>query len=71
MVDFAQMDKDDYGYDWAIEAREHINHYLLNGDYQPFDSLPATALSLPTGHTHPRPLLPLIYTLGLQQKENI
>ncbi len=68
LVDFQNMDKDNYGYDWALEARDTINGYLLHGDYQPlldFDRQgKAFDLAIPT----PDHYLPLLYILGLQQK---
>jgi 4,5-DOPA dioxygenase extradiol len=35
LVDFPNFDKDNYGYDWAIEARETINNYVLEGNFKP------------------------------------
>jgi 4,5-DOPA dioxygenase extradiol len=68
LVDFQNMDKENYGYDWALEARDTINGYLLHGDYQPlldFDRQgKAFDLAIPT----PDHYLPLLYILGLQQK---
>lgn len=68
LVDWQNFDKDNYGHDWAVEAKTTINDYLLNGDYQPlinFDKLSkAVNLAIPT----PDHYLPLIYTLALQQK---
>ncbi len=34
LVDWKNLNKDNYGYDWAIEARENLNNYLLQGDYK-------------------------------------
>ena len=72
LVDFKNFDKDNYGYDWAIEAKETINNYLIDGNYKPLidylNQPEAIQLAIPS----PDHYLPLIYTLGLQQKgENI
>jgi 4,5-DOPA dioxygenase extradiol len=68
LVDFYNFDKDNYGYDWAIEARENINDYLVNENFQPLINFEkqskAFQLSIPT----PEHYLPLIYTLGLKGK---
>jgi 4,5-DOPA dioxygenase extradiol len=68
LVDFKNIHKDNYGFDWAIEAREIINTSLLNGNYtnllQYEKQNKALQLAIPT----PEHFLPLIYTLGLQQK---
>lgn len=68
LVDFHNFDKDNYGFDWAIEARSVINDYLLDGNFQPLIDFEkqskAFQLSIPT----PDHYLPLIYTLGLKGK---
>lgn len=68
LVDFYNFDKDDYGYDWAIEARARINSLLLDGNFQPLleyeKQNQAFQLAIPT----PEHFLPLIYTLGLKDK---
>lgn len=68
MIDFANAYKDDYGYDWAVEARSTINNYLLQGNYKPLldyhKQSKAFQLAIPT----PDHYLPLIYSLGLQEK---
>lgn len=68
LVDFRNFDKDNYGYDWAIEARETINSFLLDGNFQPlidFEKMnKAIQLAIPT----PDHYLPLLYTLGLKEK---
>ena len=69
LVDFQHIDKDNYGYAWAIEAKEKLYNYINNRDFQPLINYhtlsTAVQLSIPT----PEHYLPLIYTLGLQQKE--
>jgi len=69
MVDFRNINTDNYGYDWAVEARSEINDYLLDGNFQPLIDFEkqnkAFQLSIPT----PEHYLPLIYTLGLKGKQ--
>jgi 4,5-DOPA dioxygenase extradiol len=68
MIDVRNWDKDNHGYDWAIEARATTNKYLLDGDFQPLINYQklgkAFQLAIPT----PEHYLPLIYCLGLKQK---
>jgi 4,5-DOPA dioxygenase extradiol len=68
MVDFRNINTDNYGYDWAVEARADINNYLLDGNFQPLIDFEkqskAFQLAIPT----PDHYLPLIYTLGLKGK---
>ncbi|MES2239189.1 MAG: 4,5-DOPA dioxygenase extradiol [Bacteroidota bacterium] len=68
LVDFYNMDIDNYGFDWAIEAREKVNHYLVDGNFQALIDYEkrgtAVQLAIPT----PEHYLPLIYTLGLKEK---
>ena len=67
-VNFSRINEVGYGYDWAIEARETMNHYLLEGNYRPLTDYlnlsDAVRLAVPT----PDHFLPLIYILGMQQK---
>ncbi len=69
LVDFYNMDVDNYGFDWAIEAREKVNQFLLDGNFQAlidYDKLgTAMQLAIPTSEHY----LPLIYTLGLKEKQ--
>ena len=68
-VDFQNFNKEDYGFDWAIEARAKINQHLTSGDFQPLIDYDkqgtAFQLAIPT----PEHYLPLLYSLGLKQKD--
>lgn len=68
LVDFANFDRDNYGYDWAIEARETVNDYLMDGNYKPLIEYDKQSKALQMAIPSPDHYLPLIYTLGLQQK---
>ena len=68
LVDFANFDRDNYGYDWAIEARETVNNYLIDGNYQPLIEYEKQSTAVQMAIPSPDHYLPLIYTLGLHQK---
>jgi 4,5-DOPA dioxygenase extradiol len=68
LVDYPNFDKDNYGYDWAIEARETVNNYLLDGNFQPLIDYEKQSKALQMAIPTPDHYLPLIYTLGLKDK---
>lgn len=68
MVDWPNFDKDNHGYDWAIEVRETINNYLMEGNYQPLIEYNKQGTGFQLAVPTPDHYLPLLYTLGLQQK---
>ena len=72
MVDWANINKVDHGYDWALEAKEKMNNWILDGNHQELINFKnqgkAFNLAIPT----PEHYLPLLYVLGLSnQKEEI
>ena len=69
LVDWANFDKDNYGFDWAIEARERINTYLLNDNFQALIDYEKQGKALQLAIPTPEHYLPLIYTLGLKEKQ--
>ncbi len=67
-VDFANMHRDNYGYDWAIEAHALFNKWLLTGDYQPLINYEYQGAAVQLAIPSPDHFLPLMYTLGMQKK---
>jgi 4,5-DOPA dioxygenase extradiol len=68
LVDFHNFHGDDYGFDWAIEARSKFNQYLLDGDFQPLIDYQKQSRAIQLAIPTPEHYLPLIYTLGLKQQ---
>jgi 4,5-DOPA dioxygenase extradiol len=68
LIDFQNFNRDDYGYDWAIEARSVLNNYLLEGDFQSLIDYEKQSSAIKLAVPSPDHYLPLIYTLGLKQK---
>lgn len=72
MVDFQNINTIGYGYDWAIEAREKTNNWLLDGQFQNLIDYQKQGSTLQLAIPTPDHYLPLIYTLGLKEKsENL
>ena len=69
-VDWKNIDKIGYGYDWALEAREKMNNLILEGDYQSLINYKkqgkAFDLAIPTAEHY----LPLLYILALKSKKD-
>jgi len=70
LVDWDKLNTVDYGFDWALEAREKMKIYIINGDHQSLINYKsqgrAFKLSIPT----PEHFIPLLYTLALQDKND-
>jgi 4,5-DOPA dioxygenase extradiol len=68
LVDFRNMERDNYGFDWAIEARASINKHILDGNYKPLLDYQSLGKSVQLAVPTPDHYLPMIYSLGLHQK---
>lgn len=68
IVDWQNFDKDDYGLDWAVEAKETINQWLLDGNFEPVINYEKQIRVIQMAAPTPDHFLPLIYVLGLKEK---
>lgn len=68
MVDWRNMNTDNYGFDWAIEMHELFKEKIVSGDHQALINYqklsPSAKLAVPT----PDHYFPLMYSLALQDK---
>lgn len=66
MADLKNANRRDYGFDWAIAARQFMNRCIADGNYRPLLEYTkqgrAMQLAIPT----PDHFLPLLYVLGLK-----
>ncbi|WP_317041117.1 dioxygenase family protein [Niabella ginsenosidivorans] len=69
-VAWDKLNADDYAYDWAREAKEKMNQFILNGDHQSlirYDKQGAAfLLSIPS----PEHYMPLLYALALKDNRD-
>jgi 4,5-DOPA dioxygenase extradiol len=67
MVDWRRLNEADYGYDWALEAREKMKKFILDGNHQQLIDYTSQGraynLAIPT----PEHYLPLLYALALKE----
>lgn len=66
MVDWKNINTVGAGWDWAIEAREKTNNWLIDGNFQNLIDYQKQGLSLQYAIPTPDHYLPLIYSLGLK-----
>jgi len=72
LIDWRNINTVGAGWDWAIEAREKTNSWLLDGNFQPIIDYHKQGTSLQYAIPTPDHYLPLIYSLGLKDRsENL
>jgi 4,5-DOPA dioxygenase extradiol len=70
MVDFAHINTPDYGFDWAIEAREVFNKHLLDQNFQALIDYQKLGKSVQLAIPTPDHYFPLIYNLGMSTEKD-
>lgn len=68
LIDWRNIDTVGAGWDWAIEAREKTNNWLVDGNFQNLIDYQKQGTSLQYAIPTPDHYLPLIYSLGLKNK---
>ena len=68
MVAWDKLDKPGFGYDWAIEMHELFKKKIADGDHQALINYETLSKSVKLAIPTPDHYYPLMYTLGLQNK---
>lgn len=68
MVDWKNINTVGHGYDWALEAREKMNKWILNGNHQQLIDYKNHGISFQYAIPTPEHYVPLLYVLGLKDK---
>lgn len=72
LIDWRNINTVGAGWDWAVEAREKTNNWLLDGNFQNIINYQKQGTFMQYAVPTPDHYLPLVYTLGLKDKsENL
>jgi 4,5-DOPA dioxygenase extradiol len=69
MVAWDKLTVDSYGYDWALEAREKMNRFILNDDHASLVNYPAQGRAFQLAIPSAEHYLPLLYALALKKAD--
>jgi 4,5-DOPA dioxygenase extradiol len=69
LVDFARINDEGYGFDWAVEARAKTNQWLMSGDIDALIQYQKQGRALQLAAPTPEHYLPLLYVLGAADKK--
>jgi 4,5-DOPA dioxygenase extradiol len=66
MVAWSKLNVDNYGYDWALEARQKMSEAIMDGNHQPLLQYASQGRAFQLAVPTPEHFVPLLYSLGLQ-----
>lgn len=70
MVAWDRLNDDEYGYDWALEAREKMKSSITSGDHESLINYDSHGKAFKLAIPSPEHYLPLLYTLALKDKND-
>jgi 4,5-DOPA dioxygenase extradiol len=70
MVAWDKLNTDNFGYDWAVEAKEKMKQFILNDDHKSLIDYNLQGSSFKLSVPTPEHFLPLLYALALKEKDD-
>jgi 4,5-DOPA dioxygenase extradiol len=68
MVAWDKLNAGEYGFDWALEARDKMKKNILSGDHKPLINFRSQGKSFDLAIPTPEHYLPLLYALALKEE---
>jgi 4,5-DOPA dioxygenase extradiol len=68
MMAWDKLNADEYGFDWALEARAKMKNFILNGDHQSLINYKSQGKPFELSIPSPEHYLPLLYSLALKEE---
>lgn len=66
LINWQKMNEPEYGFDWALEAKEKLNSFVVSGNHQQLIQYKNLGKSVSLAIPSPDHYLPLLYTLSLK-----
>jgi 4,5-DOPA dioxygenase extradiol len=70
LINWQKMNEPEYGFDWALEAKEKLNNYITTGNYHQLIQYKNLGKSVALAVPSPDHFLPLLYTLALKTEKD-
>jgi len=68
MMAWDRLNDKEYGFDWALEAREKMKKYMTNGDFKQLINYKSQGKAFDLSIPSPEHFLPLLYVLSLKEE---
>ena len=69
MIAWDKLHTAGYGFDWALEAKEKMNQYILGDNHDPLINFRSQGKAFDLAIPSPDHYLPLLYVLGLKGEQ--
>jgi 4,5-DOPA dioxygenase extradiol len=70
MVAWDKLNTDNFGFDWAVEAKEKMKSHILTGDHQSLIDYESQGMPFKLAIPTPEHFLPLLYVLALKEEND-